>query len=148
NNNGNSKLGMGRLYWSDDGWPLLTNEWSAFYTLETDAREHLGLYNGVVSNGAAIVAEPGRGHVLNLAGASEYVLLPNPVANASTFAAWVKWTGSSGGDWQRIFDFGAGMGRYFFLSARNGATSRLRFAITTNGNGAEQVIDGPAALPT
>jgi hypothetical protein len=56
----------------------------------------------------------------------------------------VKWNG--GGSWQRIFDFGNGTSRYLFLtpSANDG---RLRFAITTNGGGAEQRIIGPSALP-
>src|SRR5271165_1228629 len=103
-NNGNATVGMNRIYWTADGWPALTNDWSAFYTFNTDAREHLGLYNGTLQNGAVITNEPMRGNVLGLNGVSQYALLADPVANASTFAGWVKWNG--GAAWQRIFDFG------------------------------------------
>jgi hypothetical protein len=64
------------------------------------------------------------------------------VANASTFAAWVKWNG--GGDWQRIFDFGSNSTKYLFLTPR-ASNGRMRFAIRNGG--AEQVVDAPAALP-
>ncbi len=145
NNGGAATLGVGRLTWSADGWPVFTNDWSAFYPFNVDAREHLGLYNGTLVNGAAITNEPGRGNVLNLNGTSQYVLLPDPVANASTFATWVKWNG--GATWQRIFDFGAGTSAYLFLTPR-ASSGKMRFAITTSGNGAEQIIEAPAALPT
>lgn len=143
NDNGNAKLGLNRLYWTADNWPALTNDWSAFYTFDTDAREHLGLYNGSLQSTATITNEPARGNVLYLDGTTNFVSLPNPVANASTFAAWVKWNG--GADWQRIFDFGAGTSKYLFLTPRAN-TGRLRFAIK-NGV-AEQTIDAPSALAT
>ena len=146
NNGGTATLGLGQLNWTADGWPAFTNDWSAFYPFNTDAREHLGLYNGALQNGATITNEPARGNVLQLDGATSFVSLPDPVANASTFAAWVKWNG--GADWQRIFDFGNGTTTYFFLTPRAGSTGKLRFAITTSGNGGEQTIDAPAALPT
>jgi arabinan endo-1,5-alpha-L-arabinosidase len=144
NNNGNSKLALGRLYWTADGWPTLTNDWCAFYPFEADAREDLGQYNGQLRNGAAVTNEPARSKVLNLDGATNYVTLPFSVANASTFATWVKWNG--GPAWQRIFDFGNNTSRYLFLTPSNGTTSRLRFAIKPSG-GVETVIDAPTALP-
>lgn len=145
NNYGAATVGMNRLYWTADGWPAVTNDWSAFYPFNTDAHEHLGLYNGTLENGAAITNDPALGNVLGLNGAAQYVRLADPVANASTFAAWVKWKG--GAAWQRIFDFGAGTNAYFFLTpaANDG---NLRFAITTNGNNAEQRIEAPFPLPT
>jgi arabinan endo-1,5-alpha-L-arabinosidase len=145
NNSGSATFTIGLLNWSADGWPVFTNDWSAFYPFNVDAREHLGLYNGAMQNGAAITNEPGVGNVLALNGVSQYALLPDPVANASTFCAWVKWNG--GQNWQRIFDFGDSTGSYLFLtpSANNGV---MRFAITTSGNNNEQRIDAPAALPT
>jgi hypothetical protein len=142
---GTAKLGLNRLYWSADGWPVLTNDWSAFYPFATDAREHLSLYNGTLQNGAVITNEPGRGNVLSLDGVAQYAFLPVSVANASSFAAWVKWNG--GGDWQRVFDFGNGTSQYLFLTPR-AYNGKMRFAITTSGNGAEQVIDAPTAMPT
>src|ERR1017187_10535260 len=52
NNGGTATLGLMQLNWTADGWPSLTNDWSAFYTFNTDAREHLGLYNGTLQNKA------------------------------------------------------------------------------------------------
>ena len=144
NNNGSSRLGMGRLLWSADGWPQLTNDWCAFYPFEADAREHLGLYNGTLRNGAAVTNDPARGRVLGLDGVSRYVTLPLSVANANTFAAWVKWNGGSAG--QRIFDFGNGSSRYFYLTPSNSVNGRLRFAIKSS-SGSEQTIDAPTNLP-
>jgi hypothetical protein len=143
NDFGNAKLGLARLDWSADGWPVLTNDWSAFYTFDVDAREHLARYNGSLQAGAATVVEAGRGRVLSLNGSSNHVVLPVPAANASTFAAWVQWNG--GADWQRILDFGSGTSRYLFLTPRANH-GRMRFAIRDGG--AEQTIDAPAALPT
>jgi arabinan endo-1,5-alpha-L-arabinosidase len=146
NANGAPELGLMQLNWTADGWPALTNDWSAFYTFNTDAREHLGLYNGTLQNNAAITNDASRGNVLNLDGVTNYVSLPNPVANCRTLACWTKWNG--GAAWQRIFDFGADTTNYFFLTPldNNGV---MRFAITTNGGyGNEQIIDAPIALPT
>jgi hypothetical protein len=143
NDGGNAKLGIARLNWSTDGWPVLANDWSAFYTFDTDAREHLGLYNGTLQNGAAITNEPSRGNALHLDGVTNYVSLPLSVANASTFAAWVKWNG--GGDWQRIFDFGSNTTKYLFLTPRAFGAG-MRFGIRNGG--AEQQINAPTALPT
>ncbi|HTY85882.1 MAG TPA: LamG-like jellyroll fold domain-containing protein [Candidatus Acidoferrum sp.] len=145
NNGGAATVGMNRIYWTADDWPALTNDWSAFYPLNTDGREHLGLYNGALRNFAGITNDPALGKVLNLDGVTNFVSLPLPVANASTFAAWVKWRG--GANWQRIFDFGANTTNYFFLTPQAyGGT--MRFAITTNGNTAEQQINTATALPT
>jgi Glycosyl hydrolases family 43/Concanavalin A-like lectin/glucanases superfamily len=142
--NGTSKLAMGRLFWTADGWPVMTNDWCAFYPFETDAREDLGQFNGQLVNGTLVTNEPGRGKVLNLDGVTNYVTLPLSVANANTFAAWVKWDG--GNAWQRIFDFGSNTARYVFLTPSNGANGRLRFVVKPNGSG-ETILDGPAALP-
>jgi arabinan endo-1,5-alpha-L-arabinosidase len=147
NNNGDATVGMNQIYWSADGWPVLTNDWSAFYTFQVDAREHSAAYNGTLKNGAAITNDPAFGNVLGLTGVSQYAVLANPVANASTFATWVKWNG--GAAWQRIFDFGAGTNQYLFLTPSSSAAT-MRFAITTNGNAAghEQQINASAPLPT
>jgi arabinan endo-1,5-alpha-L-arabinosidase len=143
NNNGAPTIGLNQLFWTADGWPALTNDWSAFYTFDTDAREHRAVYNGTLRNGASITNEPGRGRVLQLDGVTNQVSLPNAVANASTFAAWVKWNG--GTDWQRLFDFGSNPTKYLFLTPRANS-GVMRFAIRNGG--AEQVINAPAALPT
>ena len=141
---GTPTLGIGRLNWSADGWPVFTNDWSAFYPFNVDASEPVGLYNGTLENGAAITNDPGFGNVLSLDGVSQYVLLPDPVANASTFATWVKWNG--GATWQRIFDFGTGTTQLFIPHAAMASSGDMRFAITTNGNGAEQQINAPVRV--
>ena len=142
-NNGAPTVGMSRLYWAADGWPAVTNDWSALYTFSTDAREHLALYNASLQNNASITNDASRGNVLNLDGATNQVTFPLSVANASTFAAWVKWSG--GADWQRIFDFGTNTLKYFFLTPRAN-TGKMRFAIR-NGGG-EQIIDASSGMPT
>ncbi|MGC3961182.1 MAG: family 43 glycosylhydrolase [Verrucomicrobiota bacterium] len=143
NNNGAPTIGLNQLFWTADGWPALTNDWSALFTFDTDAREHRALYNGTLQNGASITNETARGKALQLDGATNYVSLPNAVANASTFAAWVKWNG--GADWQRLFDFGSNTTKYLFLTPRAN-TGVMRFAIKNGG--AEQLINAPTALPT
>jgi glycosyl hydrolase family 43/concanavalin A-like lectin/glucanase superfamily protein len=145
NNNGSARLGLSRLSWDTNGWPHVTNNWNAFYTFEADAREHLGLFNGLLRNGAAVTNEPGRAGVLNLDGATQFVTLPLSVANASTFAVWAKWNG--GATWQRLLDFGDGTNNYFFLTPR-ASNGRMRFAITSSGAGGERIIDAPTAFPT
>jgi hypothetical protein len=143
NNYGAATVGLTQIFWDTNGWPVLTNDWSALYTFDTDAREHSTLYNGSLQNNASIVSETNRGKMLLLDGGSNYVSLPNPVANASSFTAWVKWRG--GADWQRIFDFGSNTTKYLFLTPR-ADSGAMRFAIK-NGGG-EQQINAPFALPT
>lgn len=144
NNNGAATVAMNQIYWGTNGWPILTNDWSAFYPFQVDAREHRGIYNGSL-HGATITNDPALGNVLALNGVSEYTQLANPVANADTFATWVKWNG--GVAWQRIFDFGDGTGQYFFLTP-SASDGNLRFSITTNGLNAEQRIIAPFPLPS
>lgn len=143
--NGAPLLGLMRLYWTDDGWPALTNDWSALYTFNTNANEHLGLYNGSLQNGTLVTNETLRGGVANLNGTTNFISLPLATGNANTFATWVKWNG--GADWQRIFDFGASTTNYFFLTPR-ASTGKMRFAITTSGTAGEQQINCTTALPT
>lgn len=143
NNNGAPTLGLGILNWNTNNWPAFTNDWSAFYPFNASAREHLGLYNGTLKNNAVITNEPGRGNVLSLDGVSQYVSLPDPVANASTFAGWVKWNG--GAAWQRIFDFGASNTSLLYLTPSD-SVGKMRFGINTNAT--EQFIEAPYALPT
>ncbi|MEW2401163.1 beta-L-arabinofuranosidase domain-containing protein [Streptomyces sp. NPDC046862] len=83
----------------------------------------------------------------NVRGSYQYVDLPNTVlsgASAITLSAWVKPTHDA--NWTRIFDFGDNNTRYLYLAARNGS-GVPRFAITTNGPGGEQGLNGTAALP-
>lgn len=143
-NEGEATLGLARLTWTVDEWPVVVNDWAAFYAFEADARDHGRRYDGVMKQTARVVSESGRGNVLSLDGTSGFASLPSPVANASTFTAWAKWNG--GGNWQRFFDFGDGTGRYLFLTPR-ASSGRLRFAMTVDGKGNEQIIEAPTAFP-
>jgi hypothetical protein len=145
-NRGAPTLGLGLLTWSADNWPHLTNDWSSFYSFEIDSRETLGQFSGQLQAGATITNDPDRGGVVQFNGSSAYASFPLSVANASSFAMWVNWRGGAAG--QPIFDFGANTNQYLSLTPENAATATLRFTITTNGNGHQQVIDAPAALPS
>ncbi len=73
--------------------------------------------------------------------------MPAGIVNGLTnfsIATWVKLDTTSA--WRRVFDFGTGTTVNMFLTPTSGST--IRFAITTGGSGAEQRINGTAALPT
>ena len=87
-------------------------------------------------------------NALDLDGVDDHVTLPAGVVAGVrdfTIAGWVKL--DSLDNWSRVFDFGANTSTYMFLSPSNGATRKLRFAISTSGGPGEQIIDGPSALP-
>jgi len=81
------------------------------------------------------------GSAMDFDGASQYTMLPaNMLAGVTNFtiACWVNWDG--GNQWQRIFDFGNDTTQYMFLTPNSG-NGTLRFAVTTNGGGAEQILE-------
>ncbi|MFH8804147.1 beta-L-arabinofuranosidase domain-containing protein [Streptomyces sp. NPDC017936] len=85
--------------------------------------------------------------VENVRGSHQYVDLPAGVlggASEITLAAWVKPTHD--GAWARVLDCGDDTTRYLYLTTRN-ASGVPRFAVTTGGPGAEQGLNGTAALP-
>ena len=94
----------------------------------------------------------GGSAVLNAAG--EYVDLPNNILDGLTNATiemWVTWTGT-GGDWQRLFDFGSsnsGTGTsYLFLTARmTNAAPVMRLTFRGSGDASEVRVDSARALP-
>jgi len=104
-------------------------------------------WNGTLINGSTWAA--GKiNNAVSLDGSNDYVMLPAGVVsglNDFTISAWVYLNSVT--NWARVFDFGTGNTTYMFLTAENGATSKVRFAITTNGGAGEQQIDGTAALP-
>ncbi|MFJ6673838.1 beta-L-arabinofuranosidase domain-containing protein [Actinosynnema sp. NPDC091369] len=96
-----------------------------------------------------VLSAPGRfgTAVENPRGSYRVVDLPPTVlaeSPAITISAWVKPEHDT--TWARVFDFGNDVSRYMFLTPRS-HLNRPRFAITPNGPGAEQVIDGTAPLP-
>ena len=104
----------------------------------------LGRPAAIFMNGATNVA--GKfGNAVNLNGSSQYVLLPtNTITglNDFTIATWVYLNSVS--TWSRIFDFGADIDRYMFLTPSSGST--VRFAITKFSGGGEQQINGTSVL--
>ena len=89
------------------------------------------------------------GNALDLDGVDDHVTLPAGVVAGVrdfTIAGWVKL--DSVDNWSRVFDFGTGTSTYMFLSPSNGATRKLRFAISTGSGPGEQIIEGPSALPS
>lgn len=100
----------------------------------------------IVTYGAPAFVSGKYGSALDLSGTNQYVMLPaNLFASVTNFtiAVWVNWDG--GNAWQRIFDFGNDTTQYMFLTPGSG-NATLRFAMTTNGGGAEQIIE-TAPLP-
>jgi arabinan endo-1,5-alpha-L-arabinosidase len=135
-------LDLEPLSWTADNWPVFTNDWSAVYHFQNDARDDNGQYHGLLVGGASIQSDPALGRVLNLNGTNQYVWLPPGVANARTFSAVVKWTG--GGAWQRIFDFGTDTSSTVMLTPMDG-NGKLNCYVGTNYS--YQVLAGPKALP-
>ena len=64
NNNGTATLGLNRLYWDTNNWPVVTNDWSAFYPFDVDARDHRGNFSGALLNSTMTTNDPARGRVL------------------------------------------------------------------------------------
>ena len=131
------------LQWTADDWPCVTNNWSALYNFQADARDDHGQYYGLLENGAATVTNATYGHVLNLNGTNQYVWLPPGVAYAQTFAAVVNWRG--GGAWQRIFDFGFDTTRSVMMTPTSDANV-LRCDINSGDN--LQTIQWTQPLPS
>jgi hypothetical protein len=77
---------------------------------------------------------------------TQAVKLPDGIVSSLhdfTVSTWVN--ASSAATWSRIFDFGSSPSVNMFLTVSAGSTPR--FAITNNGNGAEQIINAPSPLP-
>ncbi len=102
----------------------------------------------IPAGGASGPRVPGKiGNAVKLNGSDEYVNVPTGIVSTLsdfTVSAWVN--PSADATWSRIFDFGTGESNYMFLTV-DGGGSGLRFAITTNGGGAEQQLTGGGQLP-
>jgi hypothetical protein len=131
------------LSWTPDNWPAFTNNWSALYRFQADARDENGQYYGLLKNGASIQTNPVYGHVLNLNGSNQYVWLPPGAGYGQTFAAVVNWRG--GAAWQRIFDFGVNTSATVMLTAAS-SDNVLRCDINPGGN--LQTVQWTNPLPT
>ncbi len=120
----------------------------AWYEFENDATDSggAGLDGTLVNTPTFTTGQIGQ--AVNLDGSNQHVTMPTGIVSTLsnfTFATWVR--RDTTGLWRRIFDYGTGTTAYMFLTAQNGSTNVVRFAITTGGAGTEQVINGTAALP-
>jgi hypothetical protein len=122
----------------------------------SSAQDLIGTAHGTLFGAATVVDG-----VLNLPGASgDYASLPGSNININnganyidaTFEAWFTWNGS-GGNWQRVFDFGAISGTsgqdYVFYTPVGGA-SRFQRAATRDNAAAEvgySTAGGTAVTP-
>jgi hypothetical protein len=140
---GEPALALAPLSWTSDNWPAFTNDWSALYQFQADARDNNGQYYGLLENGASIQTNPIYGHVLNLNGSNQCVWLPPGVGYGQTFVAVVNWRG--GAPWQRIFDFGVNTSATVMLTAAS-SDNVLRCDINPGGN--LQTVQWTKPLPT
>ncbi|MFS0724172.1 LamG-like jellyroll fold domain-containing protein [Paenibacillus sp. 1P07SE] len=123
----------------------------AWYKLDetsgTSAADASGYGNIGTVHGGAVWTTGRVGHAVDLNGTNGYIALPAGLvsgSHTSTIAAWVNLDSVS--SWTRVFDFGSGTSTNMFLTPRNGANGKVRFAIKNNGS-SEQIIDGQSALP-
>ncbi|MDQ0116799.1 LamG-like jellyroll fold domain-containing protein [Paenibacillus harenae] len=117
-------------------------------TIGTKAADASGYGNNATINGGASWTAGQFGGAAELDGTDNYIALPaGSVSGADTItiAAWVKVDTAS--NWTRIFDFGSGTSTTMYLTPKNGANGKIRFAIKNNGS-SEQIIDGTEALAT
>ena len=88
---------------------------------------------------------PGRlGTALRLNGIADYVAMPAGLVSSLTdftISVWVNPVART--TWSRVFDFGTGTTVNMFLTVNSGGGPR--FAITTNGGGAEQRLSATAS---
>jgi hypothetical protein len=107
-----------------------------------------GDFNHGTINGGAAWTTGKVGNAVDLNGTNGYIALSSGIvsgADTITIAAWVNL--DSVNNWTRIFDFGTGTSTNMFLTPKNGANGKIRFAIKNNGS-SEQIIDGQSTLPT
>jgi hypothetical protein len=118
------------------------------YKFDGNANDSSGNGKNATAQGGATYITGKIGQAINIAGGSQYVSVPaNIMSGLQNFsiATWVNVT--SNGTWARVFDFGSSTNSYMFLAPQSGSGA-IRFAITTNGNGSEQQINGTSALST
>jgi beta-lactam-binding protein with PASTA domain len=130
----------------------LVGWWKLDGTSGDIAYDSAGQNDGVAYGGPVWQPTGGKlGGALKFDGVNDYVQLPiGSMINSltdTTFATWVNWS-ATGGDWQRIFDFGSSDKVYMYLSPRG--TNVMRFAISLLGNAylAEDQTAASAALAT
>ena len=163
-----TRNGAAALVWGDNGsgdhlWQFVPDG-DGHYRIENDGTGTVLAVSGMsTANGASVVQwtdgapttctpdgpRPAGviGSALDFCGTSSYVRMPDGIASGLagdyTVSGWVD--PAADATWSRLFDIGSGTGDYMFLTVSNG--TNVRFAITANGPGAEQQINGTAPLP-
>ncbi len=134
-----TKLATAGSGWTSSGNIVSSNNTDATTTVT-------GTRHGTLVNGATYTTgQSGQG--LSLDGSNDYVSLPEgSVAGLTDFSisTWVRLDTTAAS--RRVFDFGTGTSDYMYLVPTAGST--VRFGITTNGSGSEQVINGSTGLAT
>ncbi len=140
------------VYWSVTSTPPPLPAFVAHYPFDetsgTTVTDATGNGRTATLTGGSTRTAGHSGNAVLLNGSTTYADLPVGILNgatAFTIALWVRVDTAAA--WARVFDFGSGTGIYMFLTPRSSAGT-VRYAITTGGAGAEQQINGPAALPT
>jgi hypothetical protein len=122
----------------------------AYYMMEGNAQDSSGKnYHGTISGDVGYESGP-SGNAMIFNGTNAYVTLPiGPlIATLSdTTIATNVFFSNTGGNWQRIFDFGSSTTNYMFLTPRMGTTGAMRFAIRTVAV-TERIVNAPATLPS
>jgi len=113
------------------------------------ALDHFGVMHGYLMGNPKTVAidDKGCSGALDLNGKDQYVELKRDVSDFgdTTLAVWVNWAGGAAD--QRILHFGDGDSKYAYLTPKDGATGKVKFAISAAGKKGEQALVGPSALP-
>lgn len=102
-------------------------------------------HNGTLQGGAMWATDSVR-TAASLSGNGAYVSLPNDIVITTgdfTIAAWVYWNG--GQTWARIFDLGANINRYMFLTPSD-SSGRLSFNTSLSQGYLVSKVEGPSGL--
>ncbi|MBN1509362.1 MAG: discoidin domain-containing protein, partial [Sedimentisphaerales bacterium] len=124
----------------------------AYYAMENNLTDGSGNgYDGTPVMSPSYGPGPtGYGTALVLDGVASYVELPIGALTGSltdaTLGMWVDFSGQ-GGAWQRIFDFGSGTNRYFFICPARGGDGALLFEVNGPGGGTN-LCPAPFTLPS
>jgi len=127
--------------------PYLTHRYSFSETGGGSTGDSVGgpAWTGTLPNGGTFSG----GRLTLSANSQQYVSLPAGIVGGLsnfTVTAWVKLALTA--NWARIFDFGNNTTVSMYLTPQNGTTGEMRYAITTNGTGGEQQVNGNSVLTT
>jgi endoglucanase len=103
------------------------------------------VWTGTLPDGGAL----GGGRLTLSPASQQYASLPSGIVGSLTDFTVMAWVNlNSVSNWCRIFDFGNNTTSNLFVTPQNGGTGTLRFAVTTNGGGAEQQVNCASTLST